>query len=99
MAYHLKTTDDDIDEGCKDKVWAGEIHVIAACLLFNVNITLYILMNNSYTLDMFEVDPSRPTYNLKYYNLYMVINNKISTIFIFYLYLLLYNVIRVNNLT
>ena len=25
-------------------------------------------MNNSYTLDMFEVDPSRPTYNLKYYD-------------------------------
>lgn len=68
LAYHLKTSDDDIDEGCKDKVWAGDIHVIAACLLFNVNITLYILMNNSYTLDMFEVDPSRPTYNLKYYD-------------------------------
>ena len=69
LAYHLKQNDDNIDEGCKDKVWAGDIHVIAACLLFNVNITLYILMNNSYTLDMFEVDPSRPTYNLKYYNL------------------------------
>ena len=49
--WHIvKTSDDDIDEGCKDKVWAGDIHVIAACLLFNVNITLYILMNNSYTL-------------------------------------------------
>lgn len=69
LAYHLKQNDDDIDQGCKDKAWAGEIHIIAACLLLNVNITLYTLMNKSYTIDMFEVDPTQPTYNLKYYNL------------------------------
>lgn len=70
LAYHVKSASEvDIEQGCKNQVWAGDIHVIASCLLFNVNITLYILANNSYTLDMFEVDPSRPTYNFKFYDL------------------------------
>lgn len=69
LAYHVKSASEVyIEQGCKNKVWAGDIHIIASCLLFNVNITLYTLANNSYTLDMFEVDPSRPTYNFKFYD-------------------------------